>query len=427
MANVASLYSQLGNVYGRAAEARAQLRGQLLAGLGRIPGDVMAQRREREALQAQAEHRAQQMALERAREERLVGQEQRAEQAATRAGEQASQIEDIYSAAFEGGTFDFAKGVARAQELGRADVIPLLKKHEQDWQAAAPKLTTVTTRDASGRVTSTLQPEAPGLVTETKEPEQKAFTFGQPFDAVVNGKHVLLRTRSDGQNVDMRGNVVQQDVGAYTKPEKPPDERLVQIMGPAGTPIWVRESTAVGKPAAQAARAVTGQERQSLAFYNRAADAVNTLTQGGDNSLEQRMAKQGIAGQAQLAYAPNIAQSSEQQSYRQAQRAFTEARLRKESGAAIPAGEYENDARTYFAQPGDSPETITQKQKARQVVLDGLKFAAGKAYDEYYGEPNVSPPRQQDVKTPVEGQEGQINGVPAVWKTVKGKAGWYAR
>jgi hypothetical protein len=99
------------------------------------------------------------------------------------------------------------------------------------------------------------------------------------------------------------------------------------------------------------------------------------------------MAEQGTAGQLQLKHGHNMLQTAEQQQYRQAQRAFTEARLRKESGAAINDKEYDKDATTYFAQPGDAPAVIAQKQKARQELLDGMAFAAGKAYDEFYGEP----------------------------------------
>jgi hypothetical protein len=140
------------------------------------------------------------------------------------------------------------------------------------------------------------------------------------------------------------------------------------------------------KPKTQ--KPVTGAERQTLAYYNRAKEASDSLAQGG---LEERIAKQNAAGALWGKYAPNIAQTEEQQRYRQAQRSFTEARLRKESGAAIPPAEYENDSRTYFAQPGDAPDTIAQKQKARQAVLEGLKFGAGKAHGEFYGESDAGP------------------------------------
>jgi len=131
------------------------------------------------------------------------------------------------------------------------------------------------------------------------------------------------------------------------------------------------------------ARPSLGAERNVLAYYNRAKQASDDIS-----TLEEQIAGQGLLGQLQGQFAPNILQTENQQLYRQAQRAFTEARLRKESGAAIPQGEYDNDARTYFAQPGDSPAVIEQKRQARQVVLEGLKNASGRAYEEFHGEPN---------------------------------------
>jgi hypothetical protein len=147
------------------------------------------------------------------------------------------------------------------------------------------------------------------------------------------------------------------------------------------TPDEARARGPMKKPVTK--KPITGAERQTLAFYNRAKDASDTLSQGG---LEGRIAQQNAAGALWGQYAPNIAQTTDQQMYRQAQRAFTEARLRKESGAAIPPAEYESDSKIYFAQPGDSKETIAQKQKARQAVLEGLKFSSGRAHDEFYGE-----------------------------------------
>lgn len=183
--------------------------------------------------------------------------------------------------------------------------------------------------------------------------------------------------------------------------------RLVQITGPGGAAIWVREDEAVGKPAAQAARSVTGAERQALAFFNRAKDAITTIT-----PLEVQVSKMGVGGQSRLEWAPNMLQSELGQQYRQAQRAFTEARLRKESGAAIPTDEYTNDAKTYFAQPGDTTDTIKQKASARAKVLEGLAYSAGKAYEEFYGEP---------LATPAKG--GSPFGAPA-GLTVTPPAGW---
>lgn len=134
-----------------------------------------------------------------------------------------------------------------------------------------------------------------------------------------------------------------------------------------------RNTAANGKPSTQA-------EKNDLGFYNRALDAEKTI-----GTVEDKIGTD-IGSQAFLASAPNLMQPKENQIYRQAQRQFTEARLRKESGAAIPDSEYEKDAQTYFKQTGDTPETTARKVAARQAVLQSLAFSAGNAYREYYGE-----------------------------------------
>src|SRR5262245_19583240 len=187
-------------------------------------------------------------------------------------------------------------------------------------------------------------------------------------------KEEKLHNLSPGARlVDESGKVVAQ---APRAPSEPKEEQLVQV-DVNGVPTWVPRSQAAGKPAAQAPRAVTGAERQSLAFYNRGRKALEDIA-----PLEEAIAGKNLAGQARLEFAPNWLQSEENQQYRQAQRAFTEARLRKESGAAIPESEFKNDARTYFAQPGDTPQVLAQKKEAREAVLQGLGYASGKAYQE---------------------------------------------
>jgi len=157
---------------------------------------------------------------------------------------------------------------------------------------------------------------------------------------------------------------------------------LVQTAGPDGKPVWTPKREAAGKPAARANQVATGQQKQIVAFYNRAQEADDIA-----KPLEEKIAKMSLAGQAYSLVMPNVLQTKMGQSYRQAQRAFTEARLRKESGAQVPDSEYANDEKTYWAQPGDSKETLEQKRQARQTVLDGLKFSAGSAYEDFYGQP----------------------------------------
>lgn len=54
-------------------------------------------------------------------------------------------------------------------------------------------------------------------------------------------------------------------------------------------------------------------------------------------------------------------------------------KLRLESGATIGDAEALGEAKRYFPMPGDSPETIAQKERARTVAMEGLKLKAGKA------------------------------------------------
>lgn len=129
-------------------------------------------------------------------------------------------------------------------------------------------------------------------------------------------------------------------------------------------------------------------EKRTLSFYLRAKDAVEQLEEVDQQTgkpLHEAVGNKGIVGQTWLNNAPNFAQPEENQLYTQAQRQFTEARLRKDSGAAIPEFEFENDRRTYFAQPGDVPVVIERKKKARENLLNSLKMESGRAYGEHFG------------------------------------------
>jgi hypothetical protein len=65
--------------------------------------------------------------------------------------------------------------------------------------------------------------------------------------------------------------------------------------------------------------------------------------------------------------------------HRQAQEDWVRAKLRKESGAVIADEEMEREIATYFPKPGDTPQVIKQKAKARETAIQGMKKAAGPA------------------------------------------------
>ncbi len=69
--------------------------------------------------------------------------------------------------------------------------------------------------------------------------------------------------------------------------------------------------------------------------------------------------------------------SPEQQQVVQARINFITALLRKESGAAISAGEFVQAEKNYFPKPGDDPTVVAQKQKARDLAIKTMEIQAG--------------------------------------------------
>lgn len=228
------------------------------------------------------------------------------------------------------------------------------------------------------------------LVTPAQKPGE-GFTLGpgqtrfgpdgKPL-ASVEAKAPTPEARvvsAGGALVDPTGKVL------FRAPTQPGTDKLerVETTDAQGKPVTqfvtptagasYPKPTGAGKPA-------TGQQRKALSFFNRGKEAEEIAS-----SLEQGE----TISPARIKYTPefaNFLQSSPNQAYIQAQRAFTEARLRKESGAAVPESEYEKDALTYFAQPGDTKETIAQKRAARNAVLAGIAFESGDALKEFYGD-----------------------------------------
>lgn len=71
--------------------------------------------------------------------------------------------------------------------------------------------------------------------------------------------------------------------------------------------------------------------------------------------------------------------NEQQQQVEQARRDFVNAVLRQESGAAIGQTEFDNATKQYFPQPGDTKTVIAQKQRNRELAIQGLQSNAGRA------------------------------------------------
>lgn len=144
------------------------------------------------------------------------------------------------------------------------------------------------------------------------------------------------------------------------------------------TPVQLPPGMAANKPP----RAVTGAERQAVSFFNRMLDAERNARKVEDTLSGGDLAASEMAP----SFMENWLKTPAGQQYTQAQRQWTEGRLRKESGAAIPPGEYDADRRTNFRTAADQSENVKQKRASRVSVLKGLGNSAGRALQEFYGQ-----------------------------------------
>ena len=137
-----------------------------------------------------------------------------------------------------------------------------------------------------------------------------------------------------------------------------------------------------GKPISSSIGNLSGEQSNAVAFGARALDAQNMLRQleaagtTNTNPLYRAASGMPVIGGA-LGGATNWLNSDQQQSYEQAKRNFVSAILRKESGAAIADSEFVNEDKKYFPQTNDSPATIEQKARARDLAIEALKAQAG--------------------------------------------------
>lgn len=81
-----------------------------------------------------------------------------------------------------------------------------------------------------------------------------------------------------------------------------------------------------------------------------------------------------------------FASTPEGQRYSAAKTDFITAVLRKESGAAISASEFEKEDRKYFPQPGEGQDVVEQKRLARDRALQSMIAQSGPAYYVLFGD-----------------------------------------
>jgi hypothetical protein len=159
----------------------------------------------------------------------------------------------------------------------------------------------------------------------------------------------------------------------FTQVQPPP---LPQYPGASG-----QAPQQPGTPQAQvqpltppAPKPATQDQTTAAAFANRIAEANQRLME------VDTLGADGWAAFLSRFPGGNYLQSPEWQKYDRDRRDFINAVLRRESGAAIGAAEFDSANQQYFPQPGDKPEVIEAKRRARELALSNMAQAAGAAY-----------------------------------------------
>jgi hypothetical protein len=153
------------------------------------------------------------------------------------------------------------------------------------------------------------------------------------------------------------------------KPQVPND-----IVSPPGWAPQTDQGSGVGgKPA----KPPTGDESKAFGFYKRMIPAAQVMTE-----LENNGYRPSQLEWQSFKRMPDLAISSfgpEAQRYFRAVDSYVRAKLRRESGAAISAKEYEDETRGTIILPGVEGDVIRDIQQERFSSVEGILYGAGYA------------------------------------------------
>lgn len=231
-----------------------------------------------------------------------------------------------------------------------------------------------------------VDPTSGRVLADNPEPEKKESLYGK----VNPSEYTEPSLRKFAQS----GNHA--DLVPYRKPDRPDSPRPQLHDGPNG-PMWVTPPQ-IG---AGASVPVTDEKGNPIPGKKRDQPLTESQAKGTLFLGQMREAEKSISGlkfkpetttaQAQLAAALrakeapgmlsgtllNVAAGKDAQQYAQAAEQWSEAFLRIKTGAASTRDEVLRNVRTFFPQPGDTPDVIKQKNQMRASANKQMEIIAG--------------------------------------------------
>jgi hypothetical protein len=218
---------------------------------------------------------------------------------------------------------------------------------------------------------------------EVKKPEQSEFE--KFFTNISQAKKAIANYPP--------GTVTHDAALAYleSKQSNKSDNRNVQLYNPETNEyFWATpdEANSMARngfvPASERSRGgpkqYTEGQYQAAGFADRMASAEGLLEQAQASGANPSGLYDGWS-------LSNTTMNPSLQKYRQAQKDWVRAKLRKESGATIGDEEMATEIETYFPQIGDKPDTIKQKAEARRRATESMIFSSGGAYSDLVRQP----------------------------------------
>jgi hypothetical protein len=137
---------------------------------------------------------------------------------------------------------------------------------------------------------------------------------------------------------------------------------------------------------ADAVEKQTGEQANAATFATRMNEAEKIISDPRvyGSALGNKGRINEIAGKIPL-FGTSM-QDEQFQRYDQARRDFINAVLRKESGAAIGAAEFENAEKQYFPVPGNPPSVIAQKAKNRATAIETIAQGGNNTFRKAFSE-----------------------------------------
>jgi hypothetical protein len=198
------------------------------------------------------------------------------------------------------------------------------------------------------------------------------------INAATQGAPQVLRDKAKLAKTPMEAaNILGKYAGDYGKSllldEQIKTEKAQQANYYANVNKTKAETTALNNPNGIPSKPLTETQAKDLTYAQRASQATPVVS-----NLESKITAMNpveFATQWKLVQNPLTSGqvSPEIRQYYQAAKNFTSATLRRESGASIASGEYNDAFSTYLPFPGDDTTTLAQKKQARDTAVSSFK------------------------------------------------------